>query len=145
MTTGQLTNQTRAAEPTDRPKPATAPMTRTIKMSASGEPLVEATITWSPSDHDRTLIQLDGELCTRAVVRVGDLVEDVARSATSPVSIDLSGVTFVDGLGISLLARTRRQLAERGIEFEIVSSSSAVRRVVDLVACEPYRSERGCH
>jgi anti-anti-sigma factor len=143
MTTGQLTDHTGTTMPADRQEPASVPMTRTIKMSASGEPWAEATITWSPSDHDRTLIELDGELCTRAVVRVGDLVEDVARSATSPVSIDLSAVTFVDGLGISLLARTRRQLSERGIEFEIVSPSSAVRRVVDLVASEPYRSDRG--
>lgn len=70
---------------------------------------------------------LVGELDLAAVARIAEQVEQVP--AASPLTLDLSGVSFADLAGIRLLER----LATRSAGCDLKDVPAAIRRVVDLV------------
>ena len=105
-------------------------------MSARDEPPAEATITWAIEDDEVTTLDLAGVLCTLTVQRVRDLIAEVAEASPAPVAIDMSGVTFIDGRGLSLILKTQERLAVRGLGCEIVNPSLVVRRLFDVVGLQ---------
>ena len=102
-------------------------------MSSRGEPPATATITWGVDDHDTTIVDLTGELCTATAHRVRRLVEEVAEASPADVAIDMSAVTFIDSRGLALLLLMRTRLAERGLRCRLVNQSPVVRRLFDIV------------
>ncbi len=109
---------------------------RTVWISARDEPPAEATISWAIENDGATTVDLDGVLCTLTVERVRDLIAEVAEVSPAPVSIDMAGVTFIDGRGLSLMLLTQERLAARGLGCEIVNPSAAVRRLFDVVGLD---------
>ena len=85
---------------------------------------------------DVTTVDLNGVLCTLTVERVRDLIAEVAEVSPAPVSVDMAGVTFIDGRGLSLMLRTQERLAARGLGCEIVNPSTVVRRLFDVVGLD---------
>ncbi len=116
--------------------PAGRRSNRTVWVSARDEPPAEATITWAIDEDEVTSLDLAGVLCTLTVLRVRDLIAEVAEASPSPVAIDMSGVTFIDGRGLSLLLTTQERLAARELGCEIVNPSPVVRRLFDVVGLE---------
>ena len=116
--------------------PAGRRSNRTVWVSAREEPPAEATITWAIDEEEVTSLDLAGVLCTLTVQRVRDLIAEVAEASPAPVAIDMSGVTFIDGRGLSLLLTTQERLAARGLGCEIVNPSPVVRRLFDVVGLE---------
>ncbi len=116
--------------------PAGRRSNRTVWVSARDEPPAEATITWAIDEQEVTSLDLAGVLCTLTVQRVRDLIAEVAEASPAPVAIDMSGVTFIDGRGLSLLLTTQERLAARGLGCEIVNPSPVVRRLFDVVGLE---------
>lgn len=113
---------------------------RTVWVSTRDEPPAEATITWAIEDDEATTLDLAGVLCTLTVQRVRDLIAEVAEVSPAPVAIDMSGVTFIDGRGLSLMLTTQERLAARGLGCEIVNPSPVVRRLFDVVGLESLLS-----
>jgi anti-anti-sigma factor len=116
--------------------PAGRRSNRTVWVSARDEPPAEATITWAIDEGEVTSLDLAGVLCTLTVLRVRDLIAEVAEASPAPVAIDMSGVTFIDGRGLSLLLTTQERLAVRGLGCELVNPSPVVRRLFDVVGLE---------
>jgi anti-anti-sigma factor len=116
------------------------PSNRTVWVSARDEPPAEATITWALEEEEVTRLDLAGVLCTLTVQRVRDLIAEVAEVSPAPVAIDMSGVTFIDGRGLSLMLTTQERLAARGLGCEIVNPSPVVRRLFDVVGLQSLLS-----
>jgi anti-anti-sigma factor len=116
------------------------PSNRTVWVSARDEPPAEATITWALEEEEVTTLDLAGVLCTLTVQRVRDLIAEVAEVSPAPVAIDMSGVTFIDGRGLSLMLTTQERLAARGLGCEIVNPSPVVRRLFDVVGLQSLLS-----
>ena len=113
---------------------------RTVWVSARDEPPAEATITWAIEEDDVTSLDLAGVLCTLTVQRVRDLIAEVAEASPAPVAIDMSGVTFIDGRGLSLMLATQERLAARGLGCAIVNPTPVVRRLFDVVGLQTLLS-----
>jgi anti-sigma B factor antagonist len=104
-----------------------------VWVSSRDEPPATATITWAVDDHDTTIVDLTGEMCTATCHRVRRLVEEVAEASPADVAIDMSAVTFIDSRGLALLLLTRSRLVERGFRCRLVNPSPVVRRLFDIV------------
>jgi anti-sigma B factor antagonist len=77
-------------------------------------------------DSDIVVIEVRGEIdlaTAPEVVSALDAAADARR-----VVIDLSEATFVDSAAINSLIRCRRHLAERGVDFHLVSPPNGIVR-----------------
>lgn len=77
-----------------------------------------------------------GELCFVAVERIRPSVDALLRSFDGrlPIlSLDLSGVGFIDGRGVRFLDELHRTVQEQGAEVWISAASRPVRRLLELV------------
>lgn len=108
-------------------------ISRRMWVSARGEPPARAVITWPETDGEPVTIELVGVLCTLTVQRVGGLIDDVGRSAAEMVDLDLNGVTFIDGRGVSMIVALQQSLGERGVACRITRCSNVVRRLFHIV------------
>ena len=87
----------------------------------------------------RSVLKLLGELdlCSSGDLRraVGTLLE---QHDPQSLTIDLSGLTFVDCAGLSALVWTRKCLAEQGHKLVITGSQPLVRRLLALTGLAMY-------
>lgn len=81
---------------------------------------------------DESVLHVRGDLdATGAPVLRARLVETM-ESDSRRVVVDLSGVDFVDSLGLSMLVAAHRRAEELGIELHLASPSAASRRVLEI-------------
>jgi anti-anti-sigma factor len=57
---------------------------------------------------------------------------DAATGGTLPVLVDLSGVAFMDSLGIALLVRLAKRLRERSVPVAVIPGPGPVARLLGL-------------
>jgi anti-sigma B factor antagonist len=82
-----------------------------------------------PEEH-RVVIRIKGELDMAAAP---DLTEAIVGAKDSAgVTLDLSGVTFLDSSAIGALVSSGRSLAEAGSRLEIGPRSDIVTRVLEI-------------
>jgi anti-anti-sigma factor len=81
---------------------------------------------------DATVVFVRGDLdATGAPALRAQLVSTI-ELAPPRVVLDLSGVDFVDSLGLSMLVAAHRRAEELGIEFVLARPSPASRRVFEI-------------
>jgi anti-anti-sigma factor len=110
---------------------------------------VRANLCWRATDHPGDLeLRVSGELCVWTVSclepALWGLVSD-RRPAT--VTVDLSGVTFIDARGVALLSRLVERLASWDGSLAITEPSRVVTRLLVLagMSAPPVSScWRGC-
>ncbi len=76
-------------------------------------------------------LRLDGEL---TIYRAAELKDELmkAMAAASPLEIDLSGITEVDGAGLQLLILVKKEAGRQGKTVNFSSHSPAVLDVIDF-------------
>lgn len=79
---------------------------------------------------DAVLIIAQGEL---DILGAPHLAEAMPSRGTTPVTIDLAGVEFMDSTGLRALLEARTAAAEAGRPFALARPSPAVLRVLELV------------
>ena len=82
------------------------------------------------------------DMATEALLR--DHLDAAAVQDPGGVKLDVSGVSFIDARGVSVLVHLSRQLAHAGAEVVLVDPSRSVRRVLEATHISPlFRIEEG--
>jgi anti-anti-sigma factor len=85
---------------------------------------------------DVYLVTAEGEL---DMATVGDLADELDRAAASDakqILLDLSGVTFIDSMGIHLLVKAQRHVAQG--RLRLLPVEGEVRRLLELTGVAKY-------
>ena len=78
------------------------------------------------------VIALSGEIDHHgARVMMQQLEDAIARNLPMHLTLDLSGVTFMDSSGIAVLLRTLRQMNQLGGTLQVTAIPTQARRVLD--------------
>ncbi|MEV1023398.1 STAS domain-containing protein [Streptomyces sp. NPDC050264] len=81
---------------------------------------------------DCAVVELFGEIDLLAFQRMAPLVDTVAAGPYRIVVIDLTGTTFLDCSGLSLLVRAHRRATGRGGHVTVVCSHRLTLRIIEL-------------
>ena len=83
-------------------------------------------------------VRLVGELDVARADWVLDLLAGLDRAI---VTVDLSGLSFIDAAGLGTFVRARQLLAARGQLLELIGAPAPVRRVFRLAGLEALLEE----
>ncbi|MGY0022097.1 STAS domain-containing protein [Streptomyces sp. YJ-C3] len=81
---------------------------------------------------DCAVIELNGEIDLLAFQRMAPLLDTVAAGPYRVVAIDLTGTTFFDCSGLSLLVRAHRRASGRGGRVAVVCRHRLTLRIIEL-------------
>jgi anti-sigma B factor antagonist len=81
---------------------------------------------------DCAVVELIGEIDLLAFQRLAPLLDTVAAGPYRIVAIDLTGVTFFDCSGLSLLVRAHRRAIGRGGRVTVVCRHRLTLRIIEL-------------
>jgi anti-sigma B factor antagonist len=81
---------------------------------------------------DRSIIEVAGELDASSGARLRTLVSEVLESSPPTVVLDLSGLTFVDSVGLSVIVAAHNRCEASGVALELHDVSPACRRVLEI-------------
>ena len=92
-----------------------------------------APVDFTVEEHDgSTVVFVRGDLDATGAPSLRAQLVATMESAPHQVVLDLSGVDFVDSLGLSMLVAAHRRADELGIEFQLASPSPQSRRVLEI-------------
>lgn len=120
--------------PLDQPAPG-ARSKRSIYEETSGlSRFAEAlSVTPDPAEPGSTLL-IAGELDVATAEALVSAVTAFVPASTPPLTLDLSGVAFVDSSGLGALVRVAHQVAEGGGRVRLRGVSSQVQRLLDITS-----------
>ncbi|MFN3216259.1 MAG: STAS domain-containing protein [Acidimicrobiales bacterium] len=76
-----------------------------------------------------------GTMCTMTVPGAADAIAGwLARAAPDRLGVDLAGVDFIDGRGVSLLVEVQQRVHALGIAWSITDPGERAREVLDVCA-----------
>jgi anti-sigma B factor antagonist len=73
-----------------------------------------------------------GEVDSTSAPVLRDRLESLLDDQVADVTVDLTGVTFLDSAGLCVLAAVHRRAAGQGIGFRVLASSRAVIRPLQI-------------
>ncbi|MDA1001126.1 MAG: STAS domain-containing protein [bacterium] len=79
-----------------------------------------------------TLVQLSGEVDMSNSPTVRDVLMKLAGQKTSPIVVELSGVSYMDSSGIATLVEGLQETMSYGGQFRLASLTPKVKQVFDL-------------
>ena len=84
-------------------------------------------------DGDHTTVRLTGEFDMSATFTVEPALERaLAEPGVRALTVDLSGLSFIDSTGIGILLRLESEARARGTELSIVPAPAEVHRVFEV-------------
>jgi anti-sigma B factor antagonist len=89
-------------------------------------------------DGDQTVVSLAGELDLLSAPRVRAVMTTVQADATERVVVDLTGLSYMDSVGIGLLVSSRQRLEAVGRRLSLRNPEPAVRRLLQITGLEDY-------
>ncbi|NMO91307.1 STAS domain-containing protein [Actinomycetospora sp. TBRC 11914] len=108
--------------------------------------MTKATVLVSP-DHSRVRIDLGGEIDLENAASVEEQLAAAIPNHLSAVTLDLSGLDYIDSVGLRILFALAARLEVLQIELQVVAPiGSLARRVLELsgfeaiVALDPKRT-----
>jgi anti-sigma B factor antagonist len=86
------------------------------------------------SENERTVVRASGELDIATADKLRACLDRVKREA-QPVTLDMTGIEFMDSSGLHVLIEADRAFAASGTGFSIVPSEQVLKiiTIVDLV------------
>jgi anti-sigma B factor antagonist len=80
-----------------------------------------------------TVVELSGRLALgRESQRIETIVDELGKSGSAKVVLDLTGVDYIDSAGIGLLALAAGKLKEAGGSMALVASEGRVLQLLNL-------------
>ena len=95
------------------------------------------------SQQDTLTAYLAGELdhhSAKGLLRRLD--QEIEKALPTQLTLDLSGVTFMDSSGIALLIRARQRMQELGGTADVCGAAAQARRVLDAAGLQRYLTIR---
>jgi anti-sigma B factor antagonist len=84
-------------------------------------------------DGGGAVVGVEGDLDLASVPRLSEALDEaLGRVGVRRVSVDLSGVDFIDSSGLTSLIKARRRAGDAGVDFVLRSPSERVRRTLEL-------------
>lgn len=77
--------------------------------------------------HHEVTVRPTGELDLQTAPQLRDVVQHVRREHTARVVLDLSSVSFVDSVGLSVIVSAHQRLVDDGVDFHVVISDQLER------------------
>jgi anti-anti-sigma factor len=106
-------------------------------MSDQGEPCRLDVLQIEASYHGtQATLTLLGEFDMTGTERFWSFLSEALSADPKTVTIDASGLEFIDSSGLMALVRARDATVEAGVGFHIRNSSPALQRIVDLAGLE---------
>ena len=81
---------------------------------------------------DRVVVHAAGELDADSGAQLGTILADAFDSGPDAVVLDLTDLSFIDSVGLSVLVSAHQRGAADGIPLEIHSVPPACRRVFEI-------------
>lgn len=78
------------------------------------------------------VVSAAGEIDSTSASVLRERLEPLLDGALGDVTVDLTGVTFLDSAGLCVLAAAHRRAAGSGITFRVLASSRAVIRPLQI-------------
>jgi stage II sporulation protein AA (anti-sigma F factor antagonist) len=80
----------------------------------------------------RAWLALNGEVDAYTRATLSEKLDAAVAESRGDVTLDLSGVSFVDSSGIAVLVGAAKQLRERGNDLVLVSPPAMVKKVLEM-------------
>lgn len=80
---------------------------------------------------DPLRVVADGELDAASAATLAGALEDAAPGSTG-ITLDLSGVSFIDSSGLRVIAAQVQRAEAAGTPFSVSAASEAVRRIFEM-------------
>jgi len=100
--------------------------------------LVDGIAVRTEQDGSRAVLSLTGELDLVSAPRVRSAIGALRADAIDEVVVDLSGLTYIDSVGIGLLVATRRRLDSEGRRFSVRDPAPQVLRLLEITGLVEY-------
>jgi len=78
------------------------------------------------------VVTATGEIDSTSAPVLRERLEPLLDGALGDVTVDLTGVSFLDSAGLCVLAAAHRRAAESGVTFRVLASSRAVIRPLQI-------------
>ena len=83
------------------------------------------------------VVTISGEIDIQSGPQLRDQLMSIIRRRGARLALDLTGVTFIDCAGISVLLAARRRAQLEGGSLRVLRASPRVRRVIALTRLDP--------
>ena len=92
-------------------------------------------------DRTGTTIAVEGEFDMMGTKRFWAFVSETLATDPRSITVDASGLEFIDSSGLMALMRARDAAAEAGVAFRVSNPSPALRRIADACGLEDLLSD----
>jgi anti-sigma B factor antagonist len=82
------------------------------------------------------IISVTGELDIATAEQAYSYISDVIDAWPSPVSVDLSGLTFCDASGLGALARTARHARQAGRQLRLTAARPSLLKIMRITGLD---------
>jgi anti-sigma B factor antagonist len=82
--------------------------------------------------NDTPVIRLAGDLDIATSPRLIAAVRELVANGHGQIELDCSQIEFVDSAGVRALIVSRNETSRRGIRFDLMATSRAMSRVLDM-------------
>jgi anti-sigma B factor antagonist len=82
------------------------------------------------------VVSMTGELDIATAEQAYTYISDVIDAWPAPVSVDLSGLTFCDASGLSVLARIARHARQAGRQFRLTAARPSLLKIMRITGLD---------
>jgi anti-sigma B factor antagonist len=115
-------------------------------MNDSERPPQQLQLEADESGGSRRTLTLVGELDIASVGQLQDAVERLSSQATTSITLDLRGLTFIDSSGLAGIVLASKLCDSNGCEFGLIRGDSSTQRLFELtglIDVLPFRDDTG--
>jgi anti-sigma B factor antagonist len=101
-------------------------------MNESSRPPQQLELRESEADGGRRTLTLVGELDIASVPALQSAVERMCSDATTSITLDLRGLTFIDSTGLAAIVLASKVCDTNGYEFALIRGAASTQRLFEL-------------
>lgn len=84
------------------------------------------------------IVDMVGEIDVNAVARIRDTLDDLTKTASAQILVNLARATYIDSSGLGILMAARREALKGGGQLAICGMTKDVRMVFELTRLNKF-------